>query len=452
MALSHFSLKARTRSGAQMAQRAVQYLTREGPYAPAHNVEPAQREVGYLVRDTAATREHDDLVWQQVGNLPAWAQGSASQFFEAAVAFERTNGRWGMALQAALPRELSREQQRALTHDFLHAHLPDKPYLVVMHEPRTATGETQPHIHVLFSERGMDGIAREEAQFFKRANRAQPEQGGAAKDRFWSERRCPHRIRQAWVDLTNYHLERAGHDVRVDARSLHARGIEREPERKAGWQREGAEHREQVQQARTQTDAREQQLAHEHWEQRKKVLGIANVHNLSPEAMQDKSRAWARDGQPGRAIPPRSLEELQNREAAHERLVQQQEVYVNRLHAEVMQERARQRTGTPRSAQAEARIERLLAEGAAPEHAARQHDGPAPERTDRPGGDGAGRARRLEQDERRQAQRERASEQQAQEQVLAGVEAGVSLVEDDTPGRGASFRIRDKERDVGHSR
>lgn len=451
MAITRFSLKARTRSGAQMAQRAVQYLTREGPYAPAHSVEPAQREVSYLVRETAATRARDDLVWQQVGNLPVWAQGSASQFFEAAVAYERTNGRWGIALQAALPRELSREQQMALTHDFLHAHLPDKPYLVVMHEPRTATGETQPHIHVLFSERSMDGIEREEAQFFKRANRAQPERGGAAKDLYWHERRCPGRIRQAWVDLTNYHLERAGHDVRVDARSLYARGIEREPERKAGWQREGSEHREQVQQARTQTDAREQQLAREHWEQRKQGLGITNVHDLSPEAMQAKSRAWARDGQPGRAIPPRSLEELQNREAAHERLMQQQEVYVNRLHAEVMMEEHRQRTGRPRSAQAEVRIERLLAEGAAPEHTARQHDGGAHERTDWPGGDGAGREQRTEQGARRQVQREQASEQQAQEQVLAGVEEGMNGI-DDTPGHGATFRIRDKERDLGHSR
>lgn len=99
MAIIHFSLKPRAWSAGQTAQRAVQYLTREGPYAPAHAIEPAQREVGYLVRETAATQDRDDLVWQQVSNLPAWAQGSASRFFAAAATYERANGRWGRTPQ-----------------------------------------------------------------------------------------------------------------------------------------------------------------------------------------------------------------------------------------------------------------------------------------------------------------------------------------------------------------
>lgn len=346
MAITRFSLTPRVRSAGQVAQRAVQYLTREGPYAPAHTVEPAQREVGYLVRETEATRARDDLVWQQVGNLPAWAQGSASRFFEAAAAYERVNGRWGMALQAALPRELSREQQLALTHDFLQAHLPDKPYLVVMHEPRTATGETQPHIHVLFSERRMDSIARDAQQFFKRANPDHPERGGAAKDRFWNERRCPGRIRQAWVDLTNYHLERAGHDVRIDARSLHARGIAREPERKAGWQHEGHDYREGVRTSRLTTAEVEHALAHKHWEHRKEVLGITNVHELSPEAMQEKSRTWARDGAPGRAIPLPTLDQLQERQETMHAKVAQGEQVLERMEAAVRRAEHHERTHT----------------------------------------------------------------------------------------------------------
>ena len=208
MAITHFALTARTQTGTQVAQRAVQYLLRQGPYAPTPDV-VAQRDRGARIRDTAVPRHRDDLVWQQIGNLPVWAQGNAVRFFAAAVAYERTNGRWGMALQAALPRELTRAQQIALTQNFIQAHLPDKPYLVVMHEPRTATGEQQQHIHVLFSERQLDGIARTARQFFKRANRDHPERGGAAKDLFWHERRCPGRLRQAWVDLSSHDLRQS---------------------------------------------------------------------------------------------------------------------------------------------------------------------------------------------------------------------------------------------------
>ncbi len=216
--------------------------------------------------------------------------------------------------------------------------------------------------------------------------------------------------------------------------------------------------------------------------------------------------------------------------------MQQQKVSVDRLHAEIMQEAHRQRTGQPRSAAADARIERLLAAddpasharalGATPERSERRHAGaggnprqePAPER--KPGKElqpwmmQTGGVEGLSNAHRESAERSYAAwletttarysfenyvnyvqrkwaetgqqpqqresgpqyregerqhdagapertaherhreqdEQQAQGQVLAGVEAGVSLVEDDTPGRGATFRIRDKERELGHSR
>ena len=87
MAITRFAMKPRTMSGAQSATRAVAYLTREGAYAPA------QREVGYLVRETEATRTRDDLVWQATYNLPTWTNNDPYRFFEAGR--RRTSGRTG---------------------------------------------------------------------------------------------------------------------------------------------------------------------------------------------------------------------------------------------------------------------------------------------------------------------------------------------------------------------
>ncbi|MQS88169.1 relaxation protein, partial [Escherichia coli] len=74
--------------------------------------------------------------------------------------------------------------------------------------------------------------------YFKRANTKNPERGGAKKVRFGetpTERKA-YLIaqRERWADLQNKHLERYQHIDRVDARSLKAQGIEREPERHFG--------------------------------------------------------------------------------------------------------------------------------------------------------------------------------------------------------------------------
>ncbi|MFV8918907.1 MobA/MobL family protein, partial [Serratia fonticola] len=88
------------------------------------------------------------------------------------------------------------------------------------------------------SERMNDGIDRDPQQYFKRANNKEPERGGAKKVRFGETptERKEHLVaqRERWADLQNTCLERHQHTDRVDARSLKAQGIEREPERHLG--------------------------------------------------------------------------------------------------------------------------------------------------------------------------------------------------------------------------
>jgi hypothetical protein len=289
MAVLRFAMKPRTmeRGASLSAKLAVAYLAREGKY------EPAREEVEYLTRESEATQPRGDLIYQETRNMPGWAYGDAYNFFESAATYERKNGRWAMGLEASLPRELTREQQRELTHDFLDSQLKGKPLLVVQHEPIGTDGLPQPHIHVLFSERTNDQVERAASAYFRRANPGHPERGGAAKDPFWHEQDAPLRARQAWADLTNAALERAGSPARVDPRSLYTRGIERSPEPKVGWQQDGLSQREAAKAAFTR--AQEQQIAEEYWTQRKMALGLRPGTIQDRELVKEHVYAWSRD-------------------------------------------------------------------------------------------------------------------------------------------------------------
>jgi len=172
--------------------------------------------------------------------MPAWAAHKPSEFWKAADRSERANGCTYREIEIALPRELKPEQRIELVHDFIRQEIGDRhAYQFAIHNPKAAiAGGEQPHAHIMFSERLNDGIDRDPQQYFKRANSQEPERGGAKKVRFGETptERKEHLVaqRSRWADLQNTHLERYQHTDRVDARSLKAQGIEREPERHLG--------------------------------------------------------------------------------------------------------------------------------------------------------------------------------------------------------------------------
>lgn len=305
MAVVSFRVNHLKVSAQGSAGRVVQYLTREGRYAPV------QAEVEYLTRTSAATAERDDLVHQEVANLPAWAHGNAAGFFARAEQHERANGRWGTTWQLALPKELGREVQITLARDFLATHLENHPHLWVMHDPVNEQGGHQPHIHVLFSERTNDVMERKgPADYFK-----QPQGGGCAKDRWFSQRSHVTEIRAAWCDFTNYTLERAGEDARLHPSSLYKRNIDRQPEPKVGPGKDPAAMAERARIRQSRDDAREQAIAAEGWEHRKAKLGITDVQQKTPQEFLQESRTRARGVQPGQWTPgtPTPQQQMQAR-------------------------------------------------------------------------------------------------------------------------------------------
>ena len=159
--------------------------------------------------------------------MPAWADADPTSYWDAADLHERANGRLFKRLEFALPTALSADEQRELAVGFAH-HVTDGeqlPYTLAIH-----AGEgTNPHCHLLISERTNDGLERSPEQWFRRYNAAEPEQGGARKTTALRPRAWLMETRAAWAEQANQALAEAGYELRIDHRSYAEQGIERLP-------------------------------------------------------------------------------------------------------------------------------------------------------------------------------------------------------------------------------
>lgn len=174
------------------------------------------------------------LVAKNVGNMPFWAQHDPSRFWEAADAHERAKGTTYREMEIALPRELTDAQNIALVRSFVAQEIGDRhAYQWAIHSPRASDGLAQPHVHLMFSERQVDGIDRDEVTYFKRYNAKSPDRGGARKgygpaagEKLTADERKEHlkQLRSRWELACNQALAEAGKDIRIDMRSNADRG------------------------------------------------------------------------------------------------------------------------------------------------------------------------------------------------------------------------------------
>ena len=215
MASYHCSVKV---GGKGQASSHAAYIAREGHYA---------ERAGY-----------EDLEATGHGNLPSWAEGEPARFWIAADRYERANGATYREIEIALPRELNPDQRQALVLDFIRQELGERhAHQWAIHNPGAAlAGGEQPHAHLMYSERTVDGIERAAEQYFKRYNGKHPERGGCRKDSAGTEERLLE-TRQRWAEVQNAHLQQQGHAARVDHRSLADQGIDRAPEQHLGGRR-----------------------------------------------------------------------------------------------------------------------------------------------------------------------------------------------------------------------
>ena len=215
MATYHLNVKIGSRSGGQSAKAKSDYIEREGKYG----------------------KDAEELEHRESGNMPEWARDDPGKYWSAADEHERVNGRLFVQVEFALPRELNERERQEVASSFAERLTgPERlPYTLAIHRG----GGDNPHVHLMISERGLDGHDRDTETWFKRYNAKEPEKGGAKKTSSISikSNEWVSRTREAWGQEANRALERAGSAERIDHRSLAAQrqeAIERgQPERAA---------------------------------------------------------------------------------------------------------------------------------------------------------------------------------------------------------------------------
>lgn len=205
MAIFHMNVSTGSRGGGQSAGAKADYILREGSYS----------------------RDDKEVEFSTSGNMPDWAQENPKDYWRAADTFERVNGRLFKQVEFALPKELSRERQRELVKEFAKKLTKDEtlPYTLAIHKGK----DTNPHCHLMISERRTDDVKRKREQWFKRYNRKNPERGGAQKTTSLMPKKWLEQTRENLAKHINIELERAGFDERVDHRSYKDQGIDKIP-------------------------------------------------------------------------------------------------------------------------------------------------------------------------------------------------------------------------------
>ena len=199
----HLNVKTGTRTTGQSAAAKYDYISRDGRYARACQ---------------------DEVVHIESGSMPAFASSDARVYWAAADGHERSNGRLFRSLTAALPNSLDPAGRLELARSFAaHVTAGQMPYTLAVHAglSKEAGAASNPHLHLVFSERVNDGVERAAEQWFRRAATADrdPASGGARKSERTKPREWLEETRQAWAAEMNLAFGRAGVADRVTAES-----------------------------------------------------------------------------------------------------------------------------------------------------------------------------------------------------------------------------------------
>ena len=199
----HVNVKTGSRGTGQSAAAKYDYISRMGKYGAACQ---------------------DEVVHLESGSMPSFASSDARLYWAAADCHERSNGRLFRSLTAALPNSLDAAGRLDLARSFAaHVTAGELPYTLAVHagHSKKAGVADNPHLHLVFSERVNDGVARAAEQWFRRAapKGGDPAAGGARKSERTKPRTWLKETRQAWAAEMNLAFDRAGVADRVTPES-----------------------------------------------------------------------------------------------------------------------------------------------------------------------------------------------------------------------------------------
>ena len=207
MAIFHLSVKTISRTAGRSATAAAAYRA---------GVEITDERTGEIhdYRRKAGVESAELFL---PDGAPEWATDRAKLWNAAEQSEKRKNSTVAREFEVALPSELSADQRRKLAHDFARELVKRHGFAVdvAIHAPGKEGDTRNHHAHILCTTRKLtaEGFTEKTRELDDRAT-------GAQEVTHW---------REQWAGLTNAALERAGHAVRVDHRSLEMQGIDREP-------------------------------------------------------------------------------------------------------------------------------------------------------------------------------------------------------------------------------
>jgi len=203
MAIFHLTAKIISRGKGQSAIAAAAYRSGE-----RLRDEQAGEQKFYQTR--AERIEFTEIMAPK--EAPEWAHDRNALWNHAERAEKRKDAQLAREIEVSLPHELTPQQREWLVKDFAREAFVRKGYAVdiAIHAPDKESDQRNHHAHLMVTRRtlGAEGFA-------------------PTKD--W--KRNPQELaewREQWAHLANRHLERHGHDARIDHRSLKEQGIDRE--------------------------------------------------------------------------------------------------------------------------------------------------------------------------------------------------------------------------------
>ena len=241
MASYHFSVKCGNYNGRKTsATNHLNYINRGGKFK---NIDKNNNE-----------KQINECVYKE-NFLPAWAEGSAKNFWSSAEKYERANACVYKELEFNLVNELPLKENLKIINNLLKIEPMNKFYysLVVHDKQKSAiTGIRNLHCHLMFCERENDGIERDAKTFFKRYNTKNPASGGAKKSIMLNDRKIGKQtiknLRDEYAKIVNKILKENNIEQTISSKSLKeqheeaikkgellkAKILDREPEKHLG--------------------------------------------------------------------------------------------------------------------------------------------------------------------------------------------------------------------------
>lgn len=151
-------------------------------------------------------------------HAPDWVQDRGKLWNAVEASEKRKDAQLAKNIIAALPRELTFEQNLALMRGYIEDNFTSKGMIAdfAIHESEAGDGYKNPHAHILLTLRPIEGHTF------------------GNKNREWSSKNTLKRWRDSWEKHTNKQLELAGREERVSLKSYEEQGVNKHPQMHLG--------------------------------------------------------------------------------------------------------------------------------------------------------------------------------------------------------------------------